>query len=82
MYYGYGFGPGYGMFGLFMMLLFFAVIIAAVAILVRRPMFYRRMHDHEGHRSNALEILEERLARGEIDIEDYNTRKQALKREE
>lgn len=86
MYYGYG-GPGawYGIVGMLMMLLFFAIIIGVGIFLFRRTSsHFQGNGPHEvGKRiSNAQAILDERFARGEIEIEEYNLRKEALKREE
>ena len=74
--YGYGhmWGGGFGMIGGgFMMLVFWGVIIALIVFAVRW------LSDKErGSGSDALTILEERFARGEIDEEEFNRRKSAL----
>lgn len=74
-------GGGWGMHGLGIvwMVLFWALVIAAVYFLIRafmgngidRP-------DREGDR--ALEILEERFARGELTEEEFEQKKQALRK--
>lgn len=75
--YGYGhmWGGGFGMMGggLFM-LVFLGVIIAISVIAVRWLSDSGRSSG-----SNALNILEERFARGEIDEEEFSRRKAALK---
>lgn len=85
----YGHGPGMmwngGWAGWFvgpvMMLLFLAAAVAVVVLLVR--WLGGNGHGHSGagnHGRNrpALEILEQRFARGEIDEEEFRRRKQAL----
>ncbi len=70
---GSGYGMGYGIFGGLMMVLFWVVLIALVVIAVRWW-----MEQGSGKRSSALEILQERLAKGEIDSKEYAERKKAL----
>ena len=67
---GYWFG-----FGGLLMLLFWVFVIAGIvwlALALNRSQFPR------GGESNALRILEERLARGEIDAEEFRTRRAAI----
>ena len=48
--------------------------------LSRGPLRRVGLHDQDLWRGgNALKILDERLARGEIDIEEYNQRREAIK---
>ena len=71
-------GWGHMVFGSFMMVIFWALVIAAAVLVVRsisgRP--------HSGRdqlpRISALEILRERYARGEIDREEFDERKRQL----
>ena len=37
--------------------------------------------EHKSHRNNAVEILKERFAQGEIDSAEFNERKRALESE-
>jgi len=76
---GWGMGP---IFGLLMMLLFIALVVLLVSFFFRRPFRRFGLHDHEPplRGTNALTILDERLARGEIDIEEYTKRREVLKR--
>jgi putative membrane protein len=66
-------------FGFLMMLLFLGVLVAAVVLLVR---WLNTSGQHllgpgpEARRP--LDILKERLARGEIDVDEYEQRKRAL----
>ena len=67
-------GYGYGFGGLFMVL-FWVFVIAAVVWLVRT---LARPRMTAGGESNARRILEERLARGEIDAEEFRVRRAAI----
>jgi putative membrane protein len=87
-YYGYGPGmmwDGGGWFqmlaGFLMMLLFLAVIVVLVVLGVR----WLGGSEHSPFRPGpgagqraALDILKERLARGDIDVAEYEERKRAL----
>jgi putative membrane protein len=87
-YYGYGPGmmwEGGGWFqmlaGFLMMLVFLAVIVVLVVLGVR----WLGGSEHSPFRPGpgagqrtALDILKERLARGEIDVAEYEERKRAL----
>jgi putative membrane protein len=68
-----GYGMGYGFFGGLMMVLFWMILIAVVVIAVRWW-----MDQGSGKRSSAMDILQERLAKGEIDAKEYAERKKAL----
>jgi len=68
---GYGFGFG----GLFM-LLFLVFVIAGVVWLVLT--LSRQQQARGGDANSAVRILEERLARGEIDAEEFRTRRAAI----
>ena len=73
--YGHMWGGGYGMFGGgLMMLVFWGVIIALIVLAVR---WFSEKDQPKG--SNALNILEERFARGEINEDEFTKRKAALK---
>ena len=67
-------------FGFLMMILFLAIVAGVVVLLVRwlggseHPLFRQT-----GQTSRtALDILKERLARGEIDVAEFEERKRAL----
>ncbi|HUZ93239.1 MAG TPA: SHOCT domain-containing protein [Candidatus Paceibacterota bacterium] len=79
-YYGYGpmMGYGYGdWFGWIFMILFWALVIAAIVFIVRRFGHGRRhgWHDH-GHL--AVDILKERYAKGEIDRKEFEEKKKDI----
>jgi len=77
-----GFGYGYGMMGAglgwFFMLLV-VVIVVAVAVGLLRDVWSLR-HDRHLRSRAALDILDERYARGEIDADDYKKRRADLSR--
>ena len=75
-YYGHmggGYGMGYGFLGGFAMVFFWLVTIVLAVVAVR-------WITEQGSRkeSSALDILKERLAKGEIDAKEYAERKAAL----
>lgn len=79
-------GTGFGWIGFFFMLLFWAIIIVGIILVVRAVSGQGRDRDTRGYeerppatrRSSALEILEERYARGEIDRQEFLDRKKDL----
>jgi putative membrane protein len=78
--YGHGhmWGGGAGwIFGPVMMILFVALIVAVVVLVVR---WLGGTSGGSGNRPKAaLDILEERFARGEIDKDEFEARRQALR---
>lgn len=79
-------GMGWGaVIGLLFMLVFWGLIIAGVVLIVRsltgrrdEAAGYRTPPYQERPRSSALDVLQERYARGEIDREEYLRRKADL----
>ncbi len=69
-YYGWGWGMGIGM------LLFWALLIAAVVLLVRYTAGGGGVD--RGREKSALDILKERYARGEIEREEFEQKKRDL----
>lgn len=65
---GWGMGRGYGGFGLLTLLLLIGGVVLLVLAFTRR----------EGRSDGALEILKQRLARGEITSEQYEELKKVL----
>ncbi|MHB1652566.1 MAG: SHOCT domain-containing protein [Desulfitobacteriaceae bacterium] len=82
---GWGYGPSVGnggfwwmgLMGMAIQLIFWVAIIALGIYLFKR-MGHSRMTVGSSGRNNALDILKERYARGEIDADDYQHRKQDL----
>jgi putative membrane protein len=70
---GYGYGIGM-MFGPVLWLIVIGLIVAGVIWMVRRT----DAAEPSGKSTNALAELDMRLARGEIDAEDYAARKKLL----
>ena len=68
-----GFGMGFGILGLLLMVLFWGGLIVLVIWLVRSifPVSQQTPKPPAGIEPNALEILGERYARGEITREQY-----------
>jgi putative membrane protein len=80
MMWGYnGFGPGFGGFGIGM-LLFWGLIIFAIVMLVRTfgGRFSHGSEPRLSHRT-ALDILAERYARGEIDKSEFEQKRSDLR---
>ncbi|MXN63627.1 SHOCT domain-containing protein [Stappia sp. GBMRC 2046] len=71
----WGDGYGFGFMGFGMMFLFWALIIFLVVIAVRWFMDRDNASKKSG---DALETLKLRLARGEIDVAEYEERRKAL----
>jgi len=67
-------GGSYGLFGGLMMLVFWAAIIAIIVFAVR----WFSDRDAKQNKPDAMDILKERLAKGEIDPEDYAARRKTL----
>lgn len=75
--YGHMMGYGVGMiFGPILWLLVLGLVVAGVIWLVRR--FDGAAPGDGGSKSSALNELDMRLARGEIDADDYTARKKLL----
>lgn len=74
---GYDWGMSWG-FGAIFMVLFWVFIIAGAVWLVTTLSGQRDRGALRGAERTALQILEERLARGEIDVEEFRQRKAAI----
>lgn len=82
MMWGYGYGPGWGMgswgvlgpiFMIFWLIVIVAIIVAVIWL--ARSALY---HEAKSSRSSALDILDERYARGEINHDEYLEKKQHI----
>ncbi|MCC7184338.1 MAG: SHOCT domain-containing protein [Rhodocyclaceae bacterium] len=75
----YGMGWTWGIFGIIHMVLWWILLIVGIVVLVQ----WLRTGRAEGGRgaaSHALEILEERYARGEIEKAEFDAKRRDLKR--
>ena len=73
---GYGYGYGNNMMGGWSELLLIILIGISIFLFFRKRQ-NNNFHD-EGDRCNSLNILNERFARGEINEDEYNQRKNVL----
>ncbi|GEM_PF-1354909 len=78
-----GFGPGGFLLGVFLTIVLVGIVLLALAILARRRAhFWHRYAGHGPEHStgtlDAMRILNERFAKGDIDAEDYRARRQLL----
>jgi len=74
-YYTHGMGAAGWIFGPLMMILMIALIVGAVVLVLR---WSGVGGDVDSRRSRALDILNERFARGEIDKTEFEERRRAL----
>ena len=73
MGYGYGNNMMGGVFGMVIPIIIIAIVVFAIY-----KLFQNNNTKNIGTRDNSLDILKERLARGEINEEEYNSKKNAL----
>jgi putative membrane protein len=79
-------GPFAALFGLLLFVVVIALVALLITLLIRRSRFSHRfagtapmpIRAWHSSTSDALRILDERFARGEIDAEDYRTRRDLL----
>lgn len=79
-YYGHMGGIGFG-FGFIFMIIFWALIFLAVMALIRGFSgrgCWHNLDEHKHRGNNALDILKERYAKGEISKEDFEKMKKDL----
>ena len=81
MMWGYDWGWGAWLVMSMMMVLFWGLVIAGIVVLVRYLAGGRQGGPPAVDRgqASAEELLDERFARGEIDADDYTSRRQALR---
>ncbi|AHF05968.1 membrane protein [Desulfitobacterium metallireducens DSM 15288] len=87
-----GYGPGYygnygtgnfwwmGLIGMALQAVFWIAVIVIVWRLVRKNGFHHSVGHSNSENDNALSILRERYAKGDIDSEEYARRKEELLR--
>lgn len=71
-------GGGYSMFGGLTMILFWGIVIALIVFAVK--WFNDSQGDGNRGKRDALDILRERFASGEIDEEEFDRRRKALEK--
>ena len=71
----FGYFP-FGMVGGIMMILWWGVIIAGIVALVK--WIASQSHDARDEKKSALDIVQERYAKGEIDKKEFEEKKKAL----
>lgn len=75
-------GMPFSLLGILMMLILFSAVIMFAALVVRWLAVERGAHEASGAqhvtKPSALEILEKRFARGEIDEDEFEARKRRL----
>lgn len=79
-YYGHMGGFGFG-FGLIFMLIFWALVIFAIFALIRGFSGHGCWHnigDHKNKENDAINILKQRYAKGEISKDDFEKMKKDL----
>jgi uncharacterized membrane protein len=74
--FGFGPAPGHGVPFLFLILL--AVVVVGVVALLTRGSSPRVIASTAAPINDAVRILDERFARGDVDVEDYKVRRELL----
>jgi putative membrane protein len=77
MMYWNGDGAGWGLAMMLFAMVFLALLVVGVVLLVR-PSWGGRERPSTPRKSRALDLLDERFARGEIDSEEYEQRRRVL----
>ena len=73
-----GFGMGFGIFGLFFMLVFWGLLILGAVWVVKALFGNNPPHQGNDRLQSPREILDQRYARGEITREQYEIMKQDI----
>ena len=72
---GYVYSP-FGFLGLLFMVIFWALVVSAIVLIVKWVFSFSNRKT--GEHSSALDILKERYARGEINKEEFEQKKEGL----
>lgn len=78
MMYGYYSNWGMPMFGGLIMFIFWFAVIYFIVWLIRKGGLHSNHECMSGKNNNALDILKERYAKGEINKEEFETKKKDL----
>lgn len=78
---GYGYGGGWGMWLMMflVMIVFWGGLAWVIVSAIRHSGGHHAATDRAPGQKDALQILEERLAHGDIDVEEYRSRRDALR---
>ncbi|MCA1073529.1 SHOCT domain-containing protein [Clostridium bowmanii] len=76
---GFGYGNGYNMMGGWFGMMIIPIILIGVVIYVINNQGQKNNGKDIGFKDNFMDILNERFARGEINEEEYNTKKNIIK---
>jgi putative membrane protein len=76
---GYGYGMGYGFVWTILVAIVIAAVVIGVVFLIRGAVTGPRAHGGTTSGDEAMDILRRRFANGEIDKEEFEERKRALK---
>ena len=74
---GFGYGYGAGWLGMILMILFWTLVITLIVMLVRGLVGQNKKYSDDNGNS-AMDILKERYAKGEINKEEFKTKKKDL----
>jgi len=77
-YGGWGWGGGHMIFGSLMMVAFWGLVVLLVVLIVRRVGGDPNEGTAAASKNPALDILQARFARGDIEKDEFETRKQLL----
>ena len=78
-YGGYGYGMGYGPVGTIIVAIVVAAAVIGTVFLIRSAIIGTKPQGSAPHDDDAMEILRKRFANGDIDKEEFEDRKKALK---
>lgn len=76
---GYGMGWAGWLLMAVVMIAFWALVVVGIFALFRTMRADRGQRYHHSSARDALQILDERFARGEIDVEEYRERRNQLR---
>lgn len=74
----YGYGLGWGIFGIIFMVLWWVIVIVAIVLFIR--FIGRSSRGGSWHEKSPLEILKERYVKGEITREEFQEIKKELEK--